>query len=152
MNRLKKKAKRDFFCICGFSLFNCLGIAFLTHVDIKGAMGARYLAHSFGYVAVTIGIIIFLNIKQRKHHKPVFDERELYLIQRSVSWGSIAFFAYGIPALYTPFYLIGGHGKVPMWSVAIVFFGGFILTGCTQFLFLMNAIKKDEKLSEGGVA
>ena len=152
MNRLKKKARRDLLATCGFILFACLGVAFLTHVDIKGAMGARYLAYSLGYVAVTVGIIIFLNVKQRKIHKPAFDERELYLIQRSVFWGHIAFLAYGGLALYTPFYLIGGRGTVPMWSVAIVFFGGFILTGFTQFLFLMHAIKKDEKLSEGGAA
>ena len=152
MNRLKKKARRDLLGIFGISLFTCLGIAFLTHVDIKGAMGARYLTYSLGYVAVTIGIILFLNIKQRKHQKPKFDERELYLIKRSVFWGHIAFFAYGALALYTPFYLLGGHGKVPMWSVAIAFFGGLTLAGCTQFLFLMSAIKKDEKLTEGGTA
>lgn len=152
-NQLKRKAKKDFLFICMITIAAYVGIGFLTHVDIKGAMGARYLIFSLVFAGLSVGIMIFLNTgKHKNQYAPVFDEREFSLIQRAVFWGHIAFITFAGLAMFTAFYLVGGHGTVPMWSIPVGFFGSLFAAGLIEFLVLSYHAREDEKITEGGAA
>lgn len=146
MNRLKKKAWRDFWIICVMSLVALSSFGFLTLADIKGAKGAKYLTIALAYVGLSIGFMFFQNRRKcKKQNAPEFDEREFYLIQRAINIGNNIFIIYVLLALVIAFYLVGGHGMVPMWSIPLVLFWGIFLCGTVQSLILMHYAKEDNE-------
>jgi len=151
MNRLKKKAKRDFLTVCVMSLVGLLSFGFLTFADIKGTQGGIYLTIALVYAGLCIGFMFFKNNRKRKkQNAPEFDEREFSLIQRAINIGNNIFIVYVLLAMITAFYLVGGRGSVPMWSIPIALFGGLFIAGTVQFLVLMHYAKEDDKNIEGG--
>ena len=83
---------------------------------------------------------------------PPFDEREFYLIQRAIHWGNSCFMGYAVLAMIAVFYLIGGRGMIPVWTLPLALFSGLFLSGIVQFLILMHYAKEDDENTEGGVA
>ena len=152
-NRLKKKAWTDFCVVCVSAVVGPLMYGFMTYADIKGAQGARYLLSFLVCVGLGVGSLIFLNTgKQQKHNSPEFDEREFHLIHRAINIGNNTFICYTLLVVTSAFYIIGGRGRVPMWSIPVAFFFGLFIAGTVQFLVLMHHAKEDDKKTEGGAA
>ena len=151
-NRLKKKAWADFSAVCLMVIMVPLLYGFMTHADIKGAMGARYFITSILGTGFGIGFLFFLTFSKRKEQFPLFDERELYLIHKAIYIGNNIFIGYTLLVMVAAFYVIGGRGMVPMWTIPLVLYGGMFIAGTVQFLFLMHYAKEDDKNMEGGTA
>ena len=152
-NRLKKKAWKDFRFVCAMMVVVPLMYGFMTYANIKGTHGATYLLISLGSLALGFGSLFFLNAgKSQKTHRPEFDEREFHLLHRAINIANNTFICYTLLVMTTAFFIIGGRGMVPMWSITLVLFSGFFLAGSVQFLILMYYAKEDDKNTEGGSA
>ncbi|MBW1895165.1 MAG: hypothetical protein JRI91_15960 [Deltaproteobacteria bacterium] len=148
MNRLQKKAWKDFWTICVMTILGLSGFGFLTYADVRGV---RYLIAFFYPTCVMAGWIVVQNSRKNKRQNiPQFDEREFYLIQRAIHWGNNCFMGYILIVMGTAFTLVGGRGKVAMWSISFAFFCGIFLSGTVQSLVLMRYAREDDKNMEGG--
>ena len=151
VNRLKKKAWTDFGIVCVSLIVVPLVYGFMTYADIKGVQGAMYLLA--GLVPVGVGFLIFLIAgKEQKFQSIEFDEREFQLIFRAINIGNNTLICYALLVVTSAFYIIGGRGRVPMWSIPVALCFGLFLAGTVQFLVLMHHAKEDDKNSEGGSA
>jgi len=151
VNRLKKKAWTDFWIVCAATVVGPLIYGFMTYADIKGVQGATYLLA--GLVPLGVGFLIFLIAgKEQKYQSIEFDEREFQLVCRAINIGNNTFICYALLVVTSAFYIIGGRGTVPMWSIPLALFSGFFVAGTVQFLVLMHYAKDDDKNIEGGVA
>ncbi len=135
MNRMQKKAWKDFRIACVITIAIMLLFGVAAYADIKGP---KYLIIGLAYASLCVGFMFFLNARIRKrNNKPQYDEREFFLIQRSINVGNHVFIAYVFLALVIAFYLVGGRGMVPMWSIPLALLCGFFIAGTVQFLFLL---------------
>ena len=151
MNRLKKKAVRDFWTGCVVTAVGLLAFGLLTWADIKGVRGAKYLLTSLFYAGLVIGWMFFQNRRKQKQQVPAkFDEREFSLIIRAINIGNNIFIAYVLLVMIVAFYLIGGRGRVPMWTIPLALFLGLFLAGTIQFCVLMHHAKEDDTETERG--
>jgi hypothetical protein len=149
-NRLKKKAKNDFWSICVGSIVALSFFGFMTYANARGVM---YLLAGLCPVCVMVALVLFGVYKEHeKQNTPPFDEREFYLIQQATHWGNNCFMAYVVLAMAIAFNLIGGRGMIPVWTLPLALFSGLFLAGMVQFIFLMHHAKQDDKETEGGVA
>lgn len=143
MNRLKKKAWKDFRSACAIAMAAMLLFGFAAYADIKGP---KYLIIGLSYAGLCAGFFVFLNVRLRKrNNKPQYDEREFFLIQKSINIGNNVFIAYVFFALVIAYYLVGGRGMVPMWSIPPVLFCGTFLSGTIQSLFLIYHAKEGDE-------
>ncbi len=149
-NRLKKKAKKDFWTICVMAIVALSFFGFATNVNMRGVM---YLLAGLCPVGVMFALVFFVVYKEHaKQNPPPFDEREFYLIQRAIHWGNNCFMGYAVLAMATAFNLIGGRGTIPVWTLPLALFSGLFLSGTVQFIFLMHHANQDDKEMEGGPA
>ncbi len=150
VNRLKKKAKKDFWFICVGSIVTPLFFGFATYANMRGIM---YLLGGLCPVGVMFALAFFGVYKEhakQNPNPPPFDERELYLIQRATNIGNNIFMGYAVSAMAIVFNLIGGRGTIPVWTLPLALFSGLFLSGIVQFIFLMHHAKQDDKEMEGG--
>lgn len=152
-NQLKKKAWTDFCVVCAGAVVGPLIYGFMTYADIKGVQGAIYLLGCLVSMGLGVGFLIFLNAgKEQKHHNLEFDEREFHLVHRAINIANNTFICYTLLVVTSAFYIIGGRGLVPMWSIPLALFVGLFLAGTVQFFVLMHHAKQDDKNTEGGAA
>jgi MFS family permease len=145
-NRLKKKAWIDFCVVCVSAIVGPLCYGFMTYADIKGLQGATYFLGGLAAVGLGVGFLIFLNSgKQQKNTNLGFDEREFHLLHKAINISNITFICYTLLVVTTAFYIIGGRGTVPMWSIPLALFSGIFVAGTVQFLFLMHYAKEDNE-------
>lgn len=153
MNRLKKKAWTDLVLRFVFTIVMLSVFGFWTWTNVKVCFrNAVFLAI---FIPVyCISFVFFHKLVKRKmqsvaarknQYDSQFDERELYLIQKSVSTSVSLFIAYGLLATILAFYFIGGQGMVPMWSIVLVFFLGLFLSGTVQSFILLHYAKEDDE-------
>lgn len=150
MNRLKKKAMADFWRVCVITAAGLLIFGMLTYTQVRGA---KYLIIGLIYAGLLVALMIYRNKRKGKQQTAAaFDEREFQLIVRSASYGSSLFIGYIVLAMLAAFYLIGGRGTVPMWSIPVVIYVGVFITGTIQSMILLHYAKEDERSIEGGAA
>jgi len=142
-NRLKRKASRDFWSTCVITGGALLMFAFLTYANVSGAMGARFLLTGLIFGGICAGAAIFC--KWNNTSCSVFDERELHLIQRAANISNAVFMVYVFVALTAAFYLIGGRGTVPMWSIPLALYVGVFFAGTVQSVTLLRYAKEDDE-------
>ena len=149
-NRLKKKAWGDLRTICVIAIVALSFFGFLTYANARGVM---YLIAGLCPVCVMAALAVFGVFREhKKQNTPPFDERELYLLQRTTNIGNSIFMAYVSLAIITAFNLIGGRGMIPVWTLPLAMFSGLFLSGMVQFLILMHHAKEDDNNTEGGTA
>ncbi len=151
-NRLKKKARKDFWFICVCSIVALSFFGFATYANMKGVM---YLLAGLCPVGVMFALAFFGVYKEHAKQNPTpppFDEWELYLIQRATNIGNSIFMGYAVLAMAIVFNLIGGRGMIPVWTLPLALFSGLFLAGTVQYIFLMHHAKQDDKETEGGAA
>ena len=146
-NQLKKKAWKDFWATWIITVVALLMFGFLTYANISGAMGARCLIFGLLYGGLCAGVVIFC--RWNNNSSSIFDERELQLIQHAANISNGVFMVYVFLALMAAFYLIGGRGMVPMWSIPLALFCGIFMAGTVQSFILLHYAKEDDKNIEG---
>jgi hypothetical protein len=148
MNRLRKKAVKDFGNLCVTTILGFLIFGFASYTNIKGLPWIVGLV----FMLLCIGISFFLNVqKDKKQFVSEFDEREFCLLQRAINIGNNSFMGYAVIAMLIAFSLIGGRALVPMWTIPLMLFMGFFLGGTVQFFVMMHYTKEDDKNIEGDV-
>lgn len=142
-NRLKRKAWRDFRSTCVITAGALLMFAFLTYANVSGAMGARFLLTGLLFGGICAGAAVFCQWNNKSCSS--FDERELHLIQRAATISNAVFMIYVFVALTAAFYLIGGRGTVPMWSIPLALYVGVLFAGTVQSVTLLRYAKEDDE-------
>jgi len=143
INRLKKKAMKDYWSLCVITIVVLSFLGFMTYANARGVM---YLLAGLCPACVMVVLAVSGVYKEHeKHNPPPFDEREYYLLQRAIHIGNTCFMGYVVLAMITAFNLIGGRGMVPMWSISLAFFCGLFLAGTIQFFVLMHYAKEEDE-------
>ena len=152
-NCLRKKAWTDFCVVCATAVVGPLMYGFMTYADIKGTQGAGYLLTCLAVLGLGFGAMIWLNTgKHENRNHCDYDEREFHLLHRAINIANHTFICYTLFVMTSAFYVIGGRGMGPMWSIPLALFGGLLIAGTVQFLVLMHYAKEDDIKTEGGPA
>ena len=123
MNRLQKKAWIELaaatFCMAGIGA----GLAVLVRSNASGAVWLMVCL----IVGFPVGLYCYLHdLGEQKR----LDEREKQIAQKAFTLGSYAFVTFFGCSAFILFFMVGGAGQVPVYTLPAVFVGGI---GVAQF-------------------
>ena len=137
MNRLQKKAWIELaamtFCMAG------TGAALAVLVRFN-ASGAGYLMVCL-IVGLPVGLYGYLhNLAEQKR----LDERERQIAQKAFALSSYAFVTLIGCSAFILFFMVGGAGRVPVYTLPAVFVGGIFVAQFTQSAAILIQFAREQ--------
>ena len=115
MNKLQKSAWVNLLFTTGVGIAAAIGLTVLVKTNAKGIVHVVIF-----FVVACIAALVMVSLRKRSIEAR-FDERERFIYGRAKQWAVFAAITFLAFTSFTVFFIVGGRGQVPVWSLPAVF-------------------------------
>ncbi|MBL7153232.1 MAG: hypothetical protein ISS79_05910 [Phycisphaerae bacterium] len=138
MNRLQKKAWIELASVTFCTAVAGAALAVLVRLNASGGVGKLMISLAVGLSVGLFGYLHHLS-EQKK-----LDEREKQIAQKAFVLSSYAFVMIIGCSAFILFFTVGGAGRVSVYTLPAVFFGGIFVAQFTQSAAILIQFARDQ--------
>ncbi len=138
MNRLRKKAINEMIgvAICCVIMLACFGVMTATN-----AQGIEFIFIML-FVGSITGVIAYMMLKRQEDK---LDERERSIRDTAAKYSYMVYLAYMLVFSMTSFFLVGGRGNIPVWTLPTMFAVGLLIAQIVQSVYILGKCPEEEE-------